>query len=180
MMKTKQEQEVAYVEYLDSHRKYVKRAWNLIKQSSTNTEWYNDMFVLISVNYNVPLHDLSKYSAEEFEQYRQWYYPMEDEIRDEELFNQAWNHHKEVNLHHWESMQNISNKRDKLAFTLELIADWMSVGYMKNEGVMDYYDKNKDKVILEDWQHELISNTYELIGEYLGKNNISFKEYMER
>jgi hypothetical protein len=179
-MKTKQSQEVLYLEYLDNHIKGVGKAWELIKKASVNTKWYSDKFIVLGADLNIPEHDKSKYSAEEFEKYRQYYYPADDEVKNDEIFEEAWSHHKDFNLHHWESMGNITNQRDKFVYTLELIADWMSVGYMKNEGVMDYYDKNKDKVVLEHWQHELIVDTYRLIGEYLYNNNISFSEYMNK
>ena len=52
--------------------------------------------------FRVKAHDVSKYGDDEFEAYRNYFYPKEGEKKDRKAFDIAWKHHYTHNSHHWE------------------------------------------------------------------------------
>lgn len=116
-------------------------------------------------------HDTSKHSEEEFEGYRQYFYPVEGEEKNKELFNNAWKHHYSNNRHHWEYWLS-SNLADRILreekvhrndirdneevsdmhilSLIEMILDWVAMGIKFNNTPQDFYNKNKDYIILGD------------------------------
>ena len=100
-----------YREYIEKHRKNVKTVWlNILK----NTDLRNMINAGMSgnqtgtvfehiINQNIDIHDMSKYSIEEFEPYRKEFYSIDEEEKKDNKFDYAlaWQHHKDNNKHHW-------------------------------------------------------------------------------
>lgn len=155
-----------YREYIDNHIANVQKAWLIIDKA---TEKYNmngwgkqnSCHAHMFIDDLIKKHDESKFSHEEFEPYRKKFYPVAGEEVDEKEFQQAWQHHQDNNLHHWQSMRAINYEHTLiLEYTVEMLCDWLAMAMNFGEGHRDYYNKNKDNIELQDWQHELIEEIY--------------------
>ena len=161
LVKTKE-----YKDYIDNHRKMVQKAWEIIKDATVKygeDSWgqHNNCHAFTFISLIIEEHDKSKYSPEEFEAYRKRFYPVTGEEYDKNELQRAWGHHLENNLHHWQSMKAVNyNHPYILEHTVEMICDWFAMAMQFNEGHRDYYENNKDKIELQDWQHELVEEIY--------------------
>ena len=141
-----------YREYLKDHIQNVNRSWNEFLKPSLlkNLEDFDliedDLSDIDEVILN---HDASKYSDEEFEGYRQWWYPVDDSLKDEVPYNQAWNHHQKVNPHHWRYWLLVRDGGDltplDMPFKYVCDADVVGLPYIHIEA------KNQEKMYLYDW-----------------------------
>jgi argonaute-like protein implicated in RNA metabolism and viral defense len=88
-------------------------------------------------------HDISKFSAEEFTQYRDKFFPVQGIPIDDKphAFKLAWVHHYNSNTHHWESA---STEID----VLHMIIDWTAMGYKFGDTAQSYYESQQDKIKL--------------------------------
>lgn len=106
-------------------------------------------------------HDDSKYSPEEFDGYRQYFYACSGEKPNEELFDKAWEHHYKNNDHHPEYWVNevtgdIADMPPECI--AEMLLDWEAMSMKFGGNTYDYYMKEKDnkpfsentKIIIED------------------------------
>lgn len=164
-----------YKKYIDNHIENVQKAWNIIDQATTKyklNSWgqQNGCNAHMFIDEFIKEHDKSKYSIEEFEGYRKKFYPIIGEDFDEEEFEKAWEHHQEHNLHHWQSMRAIDYDHVFiLEYTIEMICDWFAMAMQFGESHRDYYNKNKDKIELEKWQHELIEEVYQALDLWVAE-----------
>jgi len=127
-------------------------------------------------------HDLSKLSLQEFIPYMNSFSDERVlELRKKEnktdtekfllyqvkqAFNKAWLHHQKVNPHHWQYWIIIEGK-DRMTvldmpecYLEEMLCDWIGAGMAitgKRE-VWEWYDKNKDSMILSDYSRSWIEN----------------------
>jgi len=125
------------------------------------------------------IHDLSKYSPAEFKayaikffggDYAYKYFEVESE------FEKAWLHHQHKNPHHWQYWVQLKTYKDKTAnyeaheipfkYTKEMICDWIAMGIKFNDTAIEYYNKNKDKMILHETTRKRVEG---LLGEYYRK-----------
>jgi hypothetical protein len=132
-----------YDEYLYDHKTAVKKAY----------EW------LISHNIILPCltddelnrHDTSKYGAEEYKPYDDYFYGNKSHAV-VEAFNYAWLHHIHNNPHHWQYwvLQHDDEPEEVLEmpyeYIIEMICDWWSFSFRSgNLGeIFDWYEKHKD------------------------------------
>lgn len=164
-----------YRDYIDNHILNVQEAWRIINEATTKyklNSWgqQNGCNVHMVIDGFIKNHDKSKYCPEEFEGYRKKFYPVIDEDFKESEFNEAWKHHQEHNLHHWQSMKAINYDHPFiLGYTIEMICDWFAMAMQFNEGHRDYYNKNKDNIELLDWQHELIEKIYNALDMWVAE-----------
>ena len=164
-----------YKEYIDNHIKNVQKAWSIIDKATSKyklNSWgqQNGCNAHMFINKFIRNHDKSKYSIEEFEGYRKKFYPVVGEDFDEEEFQKAWEHHQKHNLHHWQSMKAIDYDHVFiLEYTIEMICDWFAMAMQFGESHRDYYNKNKDKIELQKWQHELIEEEYQALDLWVAE-----------
>lgn len=162
-----------YMEYINNHIGNVNKAWEIIDKATSKyslNSWgqQNACNAHIIIDDLIKKHDASKYMREEFDGYRQKFYPVEGGIVDEVGFNKAWEHHKDHNLHHWQSMRSIDYKHPYiLEYTVEMVCDWFAMAMQFGEGHRDYYNKNKDEIELQDWQHELIETIHQALDMWV-------------
>lgn len=158
-----------YISYIDEHITNVKKAWSSIKRSCKtylaymcHTSDFNLMEHLIET------HDRSKFSAEEFEPYRKNFYPINDEEKEnnKDAFEEAWVHHYMNNPHHW-NYWSVTGREDEMPFTfvVEMVCDWQAMGYKFGNTPEEFYEKNKDKIVLGKkqklWLEELFTRMRE-------------------
>jgi hypothetical protein len=102
------------------------------------------------IELNVELHDLSKYGANEFAQYRQKFYPIKDETPNDVIFQTACDHHYKVNRHHPEHylIDKKSAKEMPMQFIVEMVYDWEAMGLKFGGNATEWYEKQSNKLIL--------------------------------
>lgn len=167
-----------YINYINEHKANVKEAWKIIEHAC-NVHGRNSWMQQNSCNCGmfidelIEKHDLSKFDVEEFLPYRKRFFPsITDEPYDSDEFEKAWQHHKDNNLHHWESMKAINYDHWMiLEYTVEMICDWLAMAMKFNEKHRAYWNKNKDKIKLAPWQVEFIEEIYTTLDMYYEDND---------
>lgn len=152
-----------YLKYLEEHQKNIVSAWKVLNEKCKNKSFIYDDFKYFILDYRISIHDISKYSAAEFTQYRRYFFPTDHELElpnREKDFEEAKAHHIKYNAHHWENWT--KNKYyyngDDTLYCVEMVCDWMAMSYSKGDTAREYYEKNKGKIILPDWAiHEINS-----------------------
>ena len=150
-MKEKIQKFREYLDYVERHYDNVQKAWVEIQDKCGDMRFVYDDYVFNCIDSNVKNHDLSKLSQEEFTQYRQFFYPTEQEEKDKELMNQAWQNHLLNNDHHWQTWttkEYNSNPYAHEIYLVENIIDWIAMGYEFGDTARDYYEKNKKSIKL--------------------------------
>lgn len=111
------------------------------------------------VSQQVKIHDLSKYSDDEFEAYRKNFFPIDEQEKEDNIqnFEKAKNHHYENNMHHWNWWANNSQKDNMpLPFVVEMAMDWIAVSMVHSESnAYEWYQK-QNNIILGGKQKECI------------------------
>ena len=147
-----------YFDYIKDHRKNIKLALK---------KYGREICFKLKINYEklkniIDNHDLSKFSDDEFEYYRQFYYPNKNEIPNENLLNIGWLHHQNNNKHHPEYWILRNNNNQTIILDMdnysiaEMLLDWEAVSIAKNGATYKWYlkegqykiysDNTKDKI----------------------------------
>jgi|GEM_PF-6594001 len=152
-----------YIDYYFNHTYNVVLAWKdiqipLIKNQLIDESEFN------KINNLIIWHDNSKISKEEFEGYGLKFFPLEEFRNNEESFKQAWKHHKEHNLHHHQSLKDY-NGPDRKCYLIEMICDWIAMGWETGNLAQDYYESNKNNINLLEEDKKLIEKVFLLIKE---------------
>lgn len=137
--------EKEYLTYIHEHISNVKIA--SIKYGPQLCELLNVSHIQLMMN--ITNHDQSKYSPEEFDGYRQYFYTCSNEEKNKELFDQAWIYHQNHNPHHpeyWIDRSEDGTIKDMPPlYIAEMLLDWEAMSMKFNNTTYDYYMKNKDK-----------------------------------
>lgn len=141
---------VEYKRYIKSHKDTVSLVWEELKK-----EVYLNPETKEKINRLISKHDMSKYSEEEFEGYRQFFYPEPGEEKNKELFDISWNHHNKRNPHHWEYW--LLHKKDgyraleiPVEYVIEMLCDWTSMSVKFGNIPSSWYEENKERIVLEE------------------------------
>lgn len=148
-LKMKEEE---YMNYIDEHRTYVKMA--CMSYGNMLCKLLDiPSFMLFN---NIENHDKSKYlKEEEFDGYRQWFYPCSYETKNKELFDEAWKHHYEHNRHHPEFW----NGEDMPPIAIaEMLLDWEAMSIKFNGNTYEYYKKERDNKGLSENTKKIIDD----------------------
>ena len=141
-----------YIDYINNHINYVKEAFHKYGELLCKELNLNYLEIEEQINY----HDESKWDKEEFDLYKQKFYPEpnEKEISDYE-FNKAWLHHIHNNPHHPQHWIYYNDEDNNLTvydipdnYILEMILDWIAMGKTHNDTCYNYYFNKggKDKL----------------------------------
>lgn len=179
-----QESADKYSEYLTSHIENVNKAY----------KWFIDNNILDDVFDNETIdkakvkctsHDQSKYQEPEFESYRQWFDPTNEEVEENnqgnrEKFLIGWNHHLHNNPHHWEywtlldetDQTNILTLDIPDEYIIEMLCDWFSFSISKNDPkeIISWYKDKKDGIIMHQNSQEKIQKVLDKIANYEEEN----------
>lgn len=134
------EKELEYKNYILNHIENIKKCFDIYnKQLCNQLEIDNmELYKLIII------HDQSKFSKEEFNLYRQYFYPVANEIKNQDLFDIGWLMHQNSNKHHPEFwiMRN-DNKTTVLdmpnIYIAEMTLDWAAMGLNFKDNAYNYY-----------------------------------------
>ena len=167
-----------YFKYVMEHKNNILKAYDEMLKCK-DLEWImQDPLIQVRLLIRAHNHDDSKLSKEEFNAYRKHYFPIDIEEFNANAadYQKAWDHHKTHNDHHWQARINWKdedfNINTELA-CLENIMDWLAVGYKFNDRPYEYYEQNKDKIILPKKQREFIEKC---IYQGIDKQYILLKE----
>lgn len=147
-----------YIDYIKRHQAGVLKSWKnilypaLLTESDYNVELLTDIEILINC------HDESKFKSDEFDAYCNYFYPNEENAKDEEAFNKAWFLHQRRNPHHWQYWCLIEDSGKTIPLDMpvkyicEMLCDWSSFQFVvdKNSTANNWYQKNKNKMVLSD------------------------------
>ena len=144
-----------YIRSRDEYKDYIIKHVNLVRKSyftylqPLHTEV---PFEINDVIDRLLVHDQSKFGPYEFEAYRQWFYPMSGEVRDEKVFDMAWRHHYMHNDHHPEHWINLQGEPHpmELEAVIEMMADIIAMSRTFDNNPYEWFDnavQTKDIVL---------------------------------
>lgn len=132
-----------YLDYLERHLENVRIAFENVSNFCDGMSWVGDDNTWHTIRVQVMNHDLSKFSKEEFTQYRDSFYGVPGDIEDETEFDKAWEHHKKSNHHHWETVENEID-------VIHMIIVWTAMSYEFGDSAQKYYESHKDEIKIDD------------------------------
>lgn len=187
---SEQIQEDKYKQYLSLHKEVVSDVFK--KLIDLAEDWKEDNF--LDENQDHPFtwildnqstlttlveeHDDSKYNEEEFEPYRKHFYPVDDEESlNTEEFKNATFHHITNNSHHWEfwcelgedglfTLKDDIDEHSYLLSVIERACDNACMSQFYNNRVRDWYDENKDSMVLPDFSIKFYEDLIDIITEH--------------
>jgi len=132
-----------YLDYLEEHLNNIAKAFQEVSEACDGMAWVGDDYTWHSLRREVEMHDLSKFSKEEFTQYRDKFFTSFEEFADKDSinleFDKAWDNHKKENHHHWET----ATTEDDI---VHMIVDWTAMGYKFGDTAQKYYEANMDDI----------------------------------
>lgn len=137
-----------YKAYIDNHRANVKTAYD-VNGIAIGKALGLSIADMKQLKKQIEDHDISKYWDEEFEGYRQYFYPVPGETKDKEKFDIAWKHHYTYNRHHYEAW--LVNGQPTVmdpVYLAEMILDWEAMSRHFGGNPLDWYEKNKETITL--------------------------------
>lgn len=165
-----------YFDYYRNHTYNVVLAWKDIQTILIENEIISEE-EFKTINHLIIWHDNSKISKEEFAGYGEKFFPLDEKTTNIDNFKNAWDHHKNNNLHHHQSLGQYSGSNRK-CYLIEMICDWIAMGWEMNLLAEDYYNENKEKIKLLKEDHQMINDIFTLIkqGDCFSKGHVSSKE----
>lgn len=160
-----------YKRYVDEHIENVNKAFSefgpaLYKALSIDLGRLKEM---------IEIHDQSKYSEEEFEGYRKYFYPthLEDsESLNKYAFDLAWDHHVKNNPHHPEFWVRQDEDTGELipedmpnTFIAEMLLDWQAMGYKFGDNAYQYWNSDKCKKFLSPVTREKVESVISIFNK---------------
>lgn len=148
-----------YLDYLKEHLDNVARAFDEVSEACADMKTVHDDFYWNLLKDQVIHHDVSKFSAEEFTQYRDAFFPI-DEVKP---LGEAWEHHKQWNTHHWETANSVID-------IFHMVIDWTAMGYKFGGTAQEFYEKHKDKINLSPENTKLLYQIFKRLEKAAIKN----------
>lgn len=142
-----------YLDYIERHYQNVQGAWALIQEKCDKAQFrfLSDGKAFALIAQDVKYHDTSKLSAQEFTQYRQYFFPIEGEEKDEQAFQSAWEHHKQHNVHHWQHWtQKYQDDPHADCYLVMMLVDWIAMSFEFGGTAREHYEQHKDQIHLPD------------------------------
>ena len=180
----------AYSVYINAHINTVrfifqKYVYSIIKYMTEKfpdevAEWDNAFEFM---RQKIKDHDKSKFSDEEFEGYRAYYYKSKEDDKDkniEDAYNKAWEHHYKHNSHHPEFwVVNLTGKEENKKFVemnksslLEMLCDWIAMSFQYKQSLYEWWFNTKSGK--EEKKNLLPINTINLIDDFIVYNKDTF------
>ena len=147
--------QLQYLKHYFMHTYYVVLAWKVLRKVLWEQSMITEKEFEI-INNRIAHHDESKIEKEEFFPYAERFYGerKEDETV-KRAFKTAVTRHKANNLHHYESLRFYFGK-DWKCYIIELVCDYIAMGWESNNYILEYYEKAKNKIDLpEEYKENL-------------------------
>lgn len=158
-----------YLDYLEEHLTNVAKAFAELSDACDGMQWVGDDYTWHALRQEILKHDLSKFSKEEFVQYRNKFFKINDCDDINVEFKKAFEHHKVNNTHHWESIRTdcFGNIEKDI---VHMVVDWTAMGYKFGGTAEEYYISNKDKIVIPDGYEDFIQELFDKIRKFKHKN----------
>ena len=119
-------------------------------------------------------HDLSKYGAEEYSAYDNYFYGKKTEDV-KRAFDYAWLHHIHNNPHHWQYWVLINDEDGTKAlempeeYALEMVCDWWAFSHKSGnlKEIFDWYKSHKKNMILHEKTRKFVEDLLDKIKKIL-------------
>lgn len=158
-----------YFDYVVKHAENVRMVWEKLWKlvDGIGIDYWIEDFEFFTINGNIEYHDVSKFSAQEFWGYAQYFYPENGREKNKNAFDFSWNHHQKHNPHHWEywlmyENGKIAAKRIPFSYLIEMLCDWGAMSYKFKNLPSEWYSKQthiliheKSKLLIERWLPKL-------------------------
>ena len=154
---------VDYCKYLEQHTSNVYRGYEWIENNIP--EILNGENYTHQIQY---MHDGSKWGAEEFGPYDEYFYGGKKTAGVKRKFNLAWLHHIHNNPHHWQHwiLHNDEPGEGMVIldmphnYIIEMICDWWAFSWAKGNlyEIFNWYDAHKDYMKLSDKTRETVND----------------------
>jgi len=149
----------AYLDYIEEHLENVRLAFIELSEACDGMPWVGDDCSWHTLRAEVICHDLSKFSKEEFAQYRDSFFPVSSEDKSNSCFGAAWENHKDKNHHHHETSEHYLD-------LVHMVIDWTAMGYKFGNTAEEYYQSNKEKMNLSEDQVTFITEIFEKVKAF--------------
>ena len=156
----------AYLAYIDEHRNNVRQAFfKFGKPICLCLSLVNGEYDILQRHVN--RHDVSKYNEEEFQGYRQWFFPKEGETKDKDMFQKAWKHHYETNQHHWEYFLNNGKPKEMPPLCIaEMLLDWIAMSMKFRNSPLKWYRENQDRITVHKDTRQKLEHILSVLAAY--------------
>ena len=177
---------LAYDQYLAEHIGNVNKGLNWMLDNLALSQEEKSAIETAMVSFN---HDESKYSAEEYDAYDQYFYGGNRSYKVVQDFNYAWLHHIHQNPHHWQYWVLINDEPGEdengipheypfgnfvalmipLPYIFEMIADWWSFSWKKENlfEIFNWYAANRDYQYIHPESRKILERVLEKIWDVL-------------
>lgn len=132
-----------YLDYLEKHVSAVMEAFVEVKEKLNGK--FLDAEEWKCLYAHICFHDFSKLTKEEFQAYRQWFYPVDREKPNKELMDNAWNHHVNSNPHHVFDLILPVEPQWKID-CMHLVCDWVAMEKTGFASAYEYFQKRKSQI----------------------------------
>lgn len=169
-----------YDEYLKEHLDNVVKGckWLIGNLSEIFLDDNNISEVLYQCQFK---HDRSKYNANEYDAYDNYFYGGNKSFEVVQNFNNAWLIHIHNNPHHWQHWVLLNDEPDEGEiildmpdnYIIEMICDWWSFSWKTGNlyEIFNWYDKRKNYIKLSKATREKVENILHSIREKLNEGN---------
>ena len=175
-----------YCDYVEEHLRNVGKAWVILQEACVHEKQVWNDCDFWHTHALIEQHDLSKMYAGEFVQYAEWFfgphgkdYDVHDDGGEGETqhkaaeanFRHAWNHHKMMNPHHWQTWPTAPEKfpGERGCHLMCMVADWMAMGMKFGDTAEEYYEREKAKINLPEWAVDSLHGIFAALREANGE-----------
>ena len=136
-----------YLKHVLEHKKRVLISWIYICDTLCELDFI-DKSDVDDISKLIMKHDESKFRLDEFVAYaRRFNGPRQKNEKVRINFKEAVKLHKERNLHHYEALKAYKGD-DWKCYVVELVCDYIAMGWELDNYILEYYDKVKDEINL--------------------------------
>ena len=166
----------AYDEYLAEHIGNVNKGLHWMLDNLALSQEEKSAIETAMVSFN---HDESKYSAEEYNAYDQYFYGGNRSYKVVQDFNYAWLYHIHQNPHHWQYWVLLEDDPEAglpyktlpipLPYIFEMIADWWSFSWKEGNlfEIFNWYAEHRDKQYIDLNSRMILERILEKIWDVL-------------
>ena len=166
----------AYDEYLAEHIGNVNKGLHWMLDNLALSQEEKSAIETAMTEFN---HDESKYSAEEYNAYDQYFYGGNRSYKVVQDFNYSWLHHIHQNPHHWQYWVLLEDDPETelpyktlmipLPYIFEMIADWWSFSWKSGNlfEIFNWYAEHRDRQYIHQESRKIVERVLEKIWDML-------------
>lgn len=154
-----------YLNYIEEHLENVRLAFDELSRACDGMWWVGDDCCWHGMRQDVIDHDLSKFTVQEFVQYRDFFYPVCEKDKESCGMDAAWEHHKRMNHHHHETVTTYEDM-------VHMVIDWTAMGYKFGDTAQSFYEKNAEKIKLPENLKRDMFEIFERLAAYRASKSV--------